>query len=107
MIHLSFRRLKPDQRESVERWLSELNGPRRDEALETLRNEGVEHESAAIIDTSDGPIIVYAMESDDIQRARAIGAASTLPIDQRHHEVMRAADGGPVPHQLVLDLNAS
>lgn len=104
MIDLTFRRVKPEQRDRVEQWLAELNGPRRGEALETLRIEGVRHESAAIIDTSDGPILVYAMETDDIDRARAIGSASTLPVDRRHHEVMRAADAGSVPSRLVLDL---
>lgn len=99
------RRLKPELRESVEQWLAEVNGPRRSEAIETLRAEGVTHETAAILDTSDGPIIVYAMETDDIDRARAVGAASAHPIDQRHHEVMRAADNGPAPYSLVLDIS--
>ena len=92
-------------RESVERWLREVGGPLRSEAIETLRAEGVTHETALILDTTDGPVIVYAMETDDIDKAHAVGAASTHPIDQRHHEVMRAADGGPAPHQLVLDLS--
>lgn len=105
MIHFSVRRLKPELRESVAQWLAEVNGPRRGEALETLRAEGVSHETAVIIDTSDGPVIVYMMQTDDIDHARRVGAASTHAIDQRHHEVMRAADDGPAPHHLVLDLN--
>lgn len=105
MIHLIVRRLKPEMRESVEQWMAEVGGPLRSDALETLRAEGVTHETAVILETTDGPVIVYAMETDDIDRARAVGAASTHPIDQRHHEVMRAADGGPVPHHLVLDLS--
>ncbi len=105
MIHLSVRRLKPEMRESVERWLAEVSGPLRSEAIETLRAEGVTHETALILDTSDGPVIVYAMETDDIDQARAVGAASTRPIDQRHHEVMRAADDGPAPHHLVLNVS--
>ncbi|RFA15512.1 hypothetical protein B7R22_06700 [Subtercola boreus] len=105
MIHLNFRTVKPEARETVELWLSELNGLRRDEALESLRAEGVRHETAVILDTSDGPILVHAMESDDIDRARRIGAASTLPVDKRHHEVMRAADGGPAASRVLLDLH--
>ena len=105
MIDVTFRKVKPENREAVEQWLSELNGPRRDEALETLRDEGVRHEMAAIIDTSDGPILVYAMETDDIDRARIVGRASTLPVDTQHHEVMRAADGGPVVSRMLLDLH--
>ena len=105
-IHLNVRRLKPGHREAVEAWLAELNGPRRHEAIETLQDEGVSHESAVILDTSDGPVIVYAMETDDIERARAAGAASTHPVDERHHEVMRAADAGPASCRLVLSLTA-
>ena len=92
-------------RDSVERWLAEVGGPLRSDAIETLRAEGVTHETALILDTTEGPVIVYAMETDDIEHARAVGAVSTHPIDQRHHEVMRAADAGPASHHLVLDLS--
>ncbi|WP_240642433.1 DUF6176 family protein [Microbacterium sulfonylureivorans] len=102
---MSVRRLNPEMRASVEHWLGEVNGPLRSEAIETLRAEGVSHETAIILDTSDGPVIVYAMETDDIDRARRVGAASTHPIDRRHHEVMRAADDGPAPFRVVLDLS--
>lgn len=91
-------------RASVEHWLGEVGGPLRGQAIETLRAEGVTHETAIILDTSDGPVIVYAMETDDIERARRVGATSTHAIDQRHHEVMRAADDGPASFDLVLDL---
>jgi len=37
-------------------WLGEVDGPRRTEALESLAAEGVDHETAMIIDTGDGPI---------------------------------------------------
>lgn len=55
MIHLVARRIRPDQRDRVEAWLREVDGPRREEALESLAAEGVTHETALLIDTGDGP----------------------------------------------------
>jgi hypothetical protein len=106
VIHLSVRRIKPENRADVEEWLGRVGSQLRAQAVETLIAEGVTHETAVILDTSDGPVIVYAMETDDIDRARAVGAASASPIDDEHHRVMRAADAGAVPHRIVLDLRA-
>lgn len=106
MIHLSIHRIKPEHRVAVETWLRKVDTELRDAAVETLIAEGVTHETALMVETSDGPVIVYAMETDDIDRARAVGAASASPIDAEHHSVMRAADAGAVPHSVMLDLVA-
>lgn len=91
MINLTVRRLHDDQVENVAEWLTEVNGPRRDEAIRTLIAEGVDHEVAAILRTGDGAFLIYAMESDDLEHAREVGAASEAEIDTTHHEVMAAA----------------
>lgn len=106
MIHLVARRLRPDHRDRVIEWLREVDGPRRAEALESLAAEGVEHETAMIIDTADGPIIVYAMQTDDLDGSRAVADASPRPIDAEHRAVMRAAAGGRLASEVVLDLHA-
>jgi len=106
VIHLSLRRIKPENRVEVEDWLARVGSELHSQAVDTLIAEGVTHETAVLIDTSDGPVIVYAMETDDIDRARAVGAASASPIDHEHHRVMRAADAGAVPHRVVLDVRA-
>ncbi|MFX3826782.1 DUF6176 family protein, partial [Streptococcus suis] len=82
-------------RDRVVGWLREVGGPRRDEALESLAAEGVEHQTAMIIDTSDGPIIVYAMQTDDLARSRAVADNSPRPVDVQHRAIMRGADDGP------------
>ena len=87
-------------------WLGEVDGPRRTEALESLAAEGVDHETAMIIDTGDGPIIVYAMQTDDLERSRAVTDESPRPVDAEHRAVMRAADDGPAAAEIVLDLRA-
>jgi hypothetical protein len=88
----------------VVEWLRQVDGPRRGEALESLAAEGVDHEAAMIIDAGDGPIIVYAMQTDDLERSRAVTDESARPVDAEHRAVMRAADGGPVAAEIVLDL---
>jgi hypothetical protein len=106
VIHLVARRLRPEHRDRVTEWLREVDGPRRAEALESLAAEGVEHETAMIIDTTDGPIIVYAMQTDDLEGSHAVADASPRAIDAEHRAVMRAAAGGQLASEVVLDLHA-
>ena len=106
MITLVARRIRPDQRGRVEAWLREVDGARRAEALESLASEGIEHETAMLLDTAGGPIIVYAMQTDDVRRARAVADDSPRSIDHEHRAVMRAADDGPVDGEVLLDLRA-
>lgn len=81
-----------------------MDGPRRSEALESLAAEGVDHETAMLIDTSDGPIIVYAMQTDDLARSRVAADDSPRSIDAEHRAVMQGADDGAVDAEIVLDL---
>lgn len=57
-----------------------------------------------LIDTSDSPVIVYAMQTEDLERSRAVADESPRPLDSEHRAVMRAADDGPVAAEIVLDL---
>jgi len=59
-----------------------------------------------IIDTSDGPVIIYAMQTDDLERSRAVTDVSPRLVDVEHRSIMRAADAGPAMAQIVLDLSA-
>lgn len=104
MISLVIRQIEPGQRERLADWLREVDGPPRAEALATLAAEGITHENAVILDTSDGPLLVYAMESEDADRAKAVAERSEHAIDAEHREVMRSAVGGRPPFEVVLDL---
>jgi Family of unknown function (DUF6176) len=106
VIHLVARRVRPDHRDRVVDWLREVDGPRRVEALESLAAEGVEHETAMIIETSDGPILIYAMQTDDLAHSRAVADDSARPLDAEHRAVMRCADDGAADAEVVLDLRA-
>lgn len=104
MIHLVARRIRPDHRDRLVTWLREVDGPRRDEALASLAAEGISHETAMLIDTSDGPVIVYAMETDGLDRSKSVADESPRAIDAEHRAIMRAADDGAAAANIVLDL---
>ena len=87
MIRVAFARVKPDQVERLEAWLREIM-TRQDEVRETFVQETVRHEQAFIVPGEKGPMLVYVMEFEDQERARAAARASTLPIDVEHRRVM-------------------
>lgn len=87
MVTVVFRRVKPDKVDRLRRWLRELE-QRRDEVVETFRQETVRHEVAYLLEGRDGPVLVYAMEAEDFEHASAAYRGSTLPIDRQHRAVM-------------------
>jgi hypothetical protein len=108
MIRITFRRVREGEEERLRAWMQELNG-RSHEVRETFRQEGVRHEAAYLLQTLDGPILVYAVEAPDFHRAHEAYADSTLPIDREHAEVMRAVLGHRAPAELLYscDLHAA
>ena len=84
--------------------MQEVDGSRRAEALDSITAEGIDHETALLLETSDGPILVYAMQTDDLLRAQAVAGASPRPIDAEHRAIMRSADDGPVESETLLNL---
>lgn len=91
MIELVVRRVRPEEEDQLRTWFLQLQGPRRDEALRTLREEGIRHETAVLLDGRDGPLLVYAMETDDMEHARAVADTSQHPVDAEHRAVLRRA----------------
>jgi uncharacterized protein (TIGR03085 family) len=62
--------------------------PRRVEALATLVDEGCTHEQAYLIEGTEGPVVVYVMEVDDIEASQEAARSSEHPIDADHKRVM-------------------
>ena len=50
----------------------------------TFTDESVRAEKAYIVSTSDGPILVYAIEAEDFQRGAKAYASSSHAIDAQH-----------------------
>ena len=104
MLRVAIRRVNPGRAELLREWLAEVNGPRREEALATLVDEGCSHEQAFLIEGVEGPLVVYVMEVDDIEASQEAARSSGHPIDEDHKRVMEEALGDPLPFELLLDL---
>jgi Family of unknown function (DUF6176) len=104
MIEIAFARVHHDQVERLRGWLQELT-QRADETRATFAQEGVRHERAYLLRDRDGPILIYAIEAEDPERARQAYAASTLPIDAEHKQVMRQVIAGRIDAELIYHLS--
>ena len=104
MIHLVVRRVNPEHLELFREWMAELNGPRREEALATLGDEGCSHEVAVLVEVPDGHLVIYAMEVESVEKSREAADNSTHPIDKEHRAVMDKAIGELPSLEKLLDL---
>ena len=77
--------LKPGCLERVREWAAEVNN-RSDEALATLRDEGVFIESAFLDSTTDGDFLIYYMRGTNFERAQEASSQSQHPIDAYHKQ---------------------
>jgi hypothetical protein len=103
MLHVVFSRVKPEKEARLRDWLKEL-GERADEVRETFRDETVRHEQAFLIQTSDGPMLVYVMEAADFERGRQAYLDSTHPIDAQHRQVLAECLEGTVAIEPLYDV---
>ncbi len=103
MLQVSFRKVHPGKVDRLRWWMSELMR-RRNEVIETFQNEGTYHEMAYLLHTADGPVLVYAIESEDLERGRQAYHASTLRIDLEHRGVMKEVVAGRVEAELLYDV---
>ena len=103
MLRVSFRRIQPDREGQLRAWLAEPSA-RADEVRSTFVDEAVRHEQAFVLQTGDGPVLVYAMEAADFERGREAFARSEHAIDEEHKKVMAECLGGRVEVQPLYDV---
>lgn len=106
MLRVAIRSVLPEEVDRLRAWLREVDGPRRQEALATLLDEGCRHEQAYLIDGVHGPVVVYVMEVEDVERSKSAGRDSRHAIDEDHKRVLSQTMGEAVPAELLLDLVA-
>ena len=99
-------KLRPGSLGRVREWAAEMNR-RADEALATLRDEGVIIESVFLDSTAEGDFLIFYMKAEDFERARAVGRASAHPIDAYHHQFQRETFESGKRLELLFDLNGS
>jgi hypothetical protein len=87
MLTVSFARVKPGMEARLRAWLAELSS-RQAEARRSLEQEGTRQEQYYVLPTADGPVLVYAMEANDVKQAYASYGHSTLEIDDEHRAVL-------------------
>ncbi|MES2344882.1 MAG: DUF6176 family protein [Chlamydiota bacterium] len=93
--------------EDVRGWLKQLQD-RKEETLESFKNEGVLLESAFLQEHHGQYYLIYYMKAEDVDQAMAVFRASSLEIDGFHrqcweqfteqHQVL-----SPVFHLEILD----
>jgi len=103
MLKVSIQMVKPEQEQRLRDWLSELM-TRKDEVLETFKQETVRHEQGYLIQVNGGTALVYIVEADDLEQASRAYKASTLSIDNEHRNVMREVLGEHMPAELLYDV---
>ncbi len=77
----------PGKTQRLRDWYAELEH-RRDEAFQTLDNEGVRQEAAYILDTEHGDLLAVFIEVDDMESANEAFFSSPFEIDRQHAQVM-------------------
>ena len=103
MINLGIYRVHPDKVDELKAWFAEV-ASRADEVRETFVREGVRHEIGYLLETSDGPLLVYANELEDYEAAVAEFLASQAPIDLKHKEIMPQVTNGTLDLDPIIDI---
>ena len=97
-------KLKPGSLERVREWADELNR-RKEEALETMRDEGVIVESAFLDSTAEGDFLIYYMKAESFEKATAVVKQSVHAIDAYHREFKQATTESDTKLELLVDLD--
>jgi hypothetical protein len=96
--------LKENSVNSVKEWFRTLM-ERREETLESLRNEGVIVESAFLDRHPNGDFLIYYMRAKDIETAINVFQNSSLAIDAYHKSCWGKYCGESTPLEQLLDLD--
>lgn len=106
MLQVTIRRIKPGKEARLREWLQGLNA-RADEVRATFAAETVRAEQAYFIPTSDGPLLVYVTEAEDLAAGTRAYASSEHPIDQEHRAVLQDCLGETLAVQPLYDVTAT
>jgi hypothetical protein len=97
-------KLKPNSLDRVREWARTINA-RRDEALETLRDETVVIEAVFLDQTEQGDYLIALMKAESFEKAGEAVEKSAHPIDEYHRRVMREVRDERTELELLVDLD--
>lgn len=96
-------RLRPGTEGRVREWADELRR-RKEEALETLRDESVFVESVFLERAPDADFLVYYMKAADLDRSRQVARTSNRPIDVYHRRFKEETWASVANLELLVNL---
>lgn len=99
-------KLKPNSIEKVREWAKTIN-ERKDEALATLRDEGVILEAVFLDQTSDGDFLISIMKAESFEQARETVQKSVHEIDRFHQKFKDETWETHKYLELLVDLDRS
>jgi arabinogalactan endo-1,4-beta-galactosidase len=99
-------KLKPNSLEKVQEWKRVIN-ERKDEALATLRDEGVILETVFLDQTSEGDFLIYFMKAESFDKAKEVFEKSVHAIDAFHQKFKNETWEGGKKLELLIDLSTS
>lgn len=97
-------KLQPDSLRRVRAWADELNC-RREEALETMRDEGMLVESTFLDSTSEGDFLICFMKAESFEKAMAVVKQSLHAIDVYHQTFKKKTTESVTQLELLVDLD--
>ena len=99
-------KLKKDSGDRVSEWASTINA-RKDEALATLRDEGVDIESWFLFSLNGDDYLLSYIRSENIERAQRVANESLREIDAYHRQFKRDTwvRGAVTELPLLVDLS--
>ncbi len=97
-------RLKPDSLDRVRDWAKTINA-RKEEALDTLRDETVVVESAFLDRTAEGDFLITFMKAESLEKARQAVQNSVHDIDKFHQKFKQDTWEERKSLELLVDLD--
>ena len=86
-IVLTKQKIEDGKTQRLKEWMDEIC-EREEEAIETLKNEGMHSETAFIEHTDEGDFLLYYMKANDIEQVFESFENSSHEIDKEHKQVM-------------------
>ncbi|MGI8555578.1 MAG: DUF6176 family protein [Pyrinomonadaceae bacterium] len=96
-------KLKDNSLEKVREWAKIIN-QRKDEALATLRDEGVILETVFLDQTAEGDFLIYLMKAESFEKAKETVNKSVHAIDEFHQNFKRETWEDGKQLELLIDL---
>jgi len=98
-------KLKPGNLKRVLEWAKTLNETRREEAMATLRDEGVIIESYFLERTPECDYLIAFMKAESFEKAQNIFQRSSHEIDRYHQQFKNDVWASVQPMVLLVDLD--